>query len=77
MDRHTFDSTVRAFKNQRPFCPFTLSLVNGDRLETDHPDAIVSRDGVGGFVGPGGVPALFDYESVTQVIGDLPNRPSE
>lgn len=78
MERHTFDATIRSFKYQKPFRPFTLSLVNGDRLEIDHPDAILVRNGVGGFIGPGGVPALFDYESVSQVIGDLEsNSPPE
>ena len=77
MDRDTFDATIRMFKQQRPFRPFTLSLVNGERLEVDHPDALAMRDGVGLFVGPGGVPAVFDYEGVAQIIGDLANRSSE
>jgi hypothetical protein len=75
MDRDTFDSTIRTFRNRAPFRPFTVSLVNGDRVEVDHPDALVVRDGVALYVGPGGVPAVFDYEGVAQVIGDLA-RPS-
>ena len=71
MDRRTFESTIRAFRDRRPFRPFTIAMVNGDRLEIDHPDAILVREGVGLFVGPAGVPAVFDYEGVTQVIGDL------
>lgn len=77
MDRETFDATFRTFKHRTPFRPFTVSLVNGERLEIDHPEALVVRDGVGLFVGPGGVPAVFDYEGVAQVIGDLANRPTE
>jgi hypothetical protein len=30
----------------------------------DHPDAVVVRDGVAIFVGPGGIPAIFDHEGV-------------
>ena len=75
MDRETFDNTIRIFKHRTPFRPFTVSLVNGERLEVDHPDAFAMRDGVGLFVGPGGVPAVFDHEGVAQVIGDLV-RPS-
>ena len=60
-----------------PFRPFTVSLVNGERLEVDHPDALAVRDGVGMFVGPGGMPAVFDHEGVVQVVGDLANRPLE
>ncbi len=74
MDRQTFEATILTFKRRTPFRPFTLSLVNGERLEIDHPDAVVVRDGVGLFVGPGGVPAVFDHEGVAQVIGDLANR---
>jgi hypothetical protein len=76
MDRDTFDSTIRKFKDRRPFRPFTISLVNGERVEVDHPDALVVRDGVGLFAGPGGIPAVFDYEGVAQIIGDLVSPPT-
>ena len=71
MDRRRFESTIRVFRDRRPFRPFTIAMVNRDRLEIDHPDALLVRDGVGLFAGPGGVPAVFDYEGVTQMIGDL------
>jgi len=77
VDRETFDGTILTFKRRTPFRPFTVSLVNGERLEVDHPDALVVRDGVGLFVGSGGIPAVFDYEGVAQVVGDLANRPPE
>jgi hypothetical protein len=77
MDRDTFDSTIRTFKHRTPFRPFTVSLVNGERLEVDHPDALAVRDGVALFVGVGGIPAVFDHEGVAQVIGDLVRPPSE
>ncbi len=71
MDRNTFDSTMRALKHRKPFSPFTVAMVNGDRLEVDFPDALAIRDGVALFVSPGGVPVIFDHEGVSQVIGDL------
>jgi hypothetical protein len=74
VDRDTFDSTIRTFKRRTPFRPFYVSLVNGDRLEVDHPEAVVVRDGVALFVAPGGTPAIFDHEGVVQVVGDLANR---
>ena len=77
MDIETFDATIRSFKNRTPFRPFTVSLVNGERLEVDHRDALVVRDGVAIFVAPGGIPAIFDHEGVAQVVGDLANRPLE
>jgi hypothetical protein len=76
MDRDTFDSTIRTFKHRTPFRPFAVSLVNGERVGVDHPDALVVRDGVGLFAGPGGVPAVFDHEGVAQIIGDLVRPPS-
>lgn len=71
MERHTFDGTMRALRNRKPF---TVAMVNGDRLEIDHPDALAVRDGVALFAGPGGVPVIFDYEGVSQVIGDLSGK---
>jgi len=76
MDRDAFDGTMRAFKHRSPFRPFTVALVNGDRLEVDHPDALAVRDGVALFAGAGGVPVVFDYEGVSQIVGDLADRSS-
>lgn len=71
MEAENFDRTLAAFKGRTPFRPFTVALVNGDRFEVDHPDALVVRDGVAVYIGAGGVPVLFDHEGVNQVIGDL------
>ncbi len=48
----------------------------GDRFEVDHPAALVVRDGVAVYIGPGGVPVLFDHEGVSQFIGDLMLQPN-
>jgi hypothetical protein len=71
MEADNFDRTLRAFKRRTPFLPFTVALVNGDRFEVDHPDALVVRDGAAAYIGAGGVPVLFDHEGVRQVVGDL------
>ncbi len=71
MEIKTFDETLKTFKNRRPFRPFAVALVNGSRFEIDHPDALVVRRGVGLYIGPEGVPVVFDHEGVSQVIGDL------
>ena len=76
MRLETFDETVLTFKRRTPFRPFTIALVNGDRVEVDLPDAIVVRDGVGLYAGPGGVPVVFDHEGVSQVVGDLMEHPN-
>ena len=66
-----FDETLRAFRKRAPFRPFTVALVNGDRFEVGHADALVVRDGVAIFVAPGGTPVVFDHEGVSQIEGDL------
>jgi hypothetical protein len=71
MEASNFDSTLTAFKRRTPFRPFTVALVNGDRFEVDHPEALLIRDGVAVYVASGGIPVLFDHEGVSQVIGDL------
>ena len=76
MDRDTFDNTIRAFKHRTPFRPFTVAMVDGDRVEIDHPDALVVRDGVALFAAPGGIPVVFDHEGVSQVAGDLADQSS-
>jgi hypothetical protein len=77
MQADTFDNSLIAFKKRSPFKSFTVALVNGDRFEVDHPDALVVRDGVAIFVAPGGVPVLFDHEGVSQFIGDLMGRAND
>ncbi|MGL4550607.1 MAG: hypothetical protein ACRC33_05430 [Gemmataceae bacterium] len=71
MDRETFTETIRAFRNRTPFKSFTIVTVSGNRHEIDFPDAIVVREGLAIFAGPGGVPVIFDYDGVSEVIGDL------
>jgi len=71
MTADTFDATLRAFMRRTPFQPFTVALVNGDRFEVDHGNALVVRDGVSIYIAPGGVPIIFDHEGVSQFIGDL------
>ncbi len=77
MDRAHFTATMLAYRNRKPFHPFTVVLLNNDRFEVDFPDAFNVRDGLGVFIAPGGIPHIFDYEGVVQIIGDLSDRPSE
>ncbi len=77
MEAENFDRSLKAFKRRTPFRPFTVVLVNGDRFEVDHPDALVVRDGMAIYIAPGGIPVLFDYEGVNQFVGDLKGQASE
>jgi hypothetical protein len=71
MDRDKFEATLRVLKHRKPFLPFTLAMVNGDRLEVDFPEGLAIRDGIALYIGPGGVSVWFDHEGVSSVIGEL------
>lgn len=75
MDAENFQNALNSLRRRKPFRPFTVELVSGDRFEVDFPDALLFRDGVAVFVGPGGVPVLFDHEGVSQLTGE-PNAAS-
>lgn len=77
MTAENFDNTLKAFRYRKPFRPFTVALVDGDKFEVDHYDAFVVRDGVAIYISPGGVPIIFDHEGVSQIIGDLKEQESD
>lgn len=77
MDRETFAGAIRTFKQRTPYRPFTVVTMSGGRYEIDHPEAILERDGVALFAGPGGIPVIFDHEGVSEVVGDLSGRGAE
>jgi len=64
-----FMRTLRALARRVPFKPFTVELVSGDRIEVDHPEALVFRAGLAVYIYAEGVPILFDHEGVAQLNG--------
>jgi hypothetical protein len=68
MTAEHFQTTIRAFQRRTPFKPYIVELVSGDRVEVDHPEALVIRGGVGVFVDASGAPAIFDHEGVSQIL---------
>jgi hypothetical protein len=70
MTTEHFERTLRAFQRRTPFRPFTVALINGDRVQVEHPEALVLRGGVAVYLSVGGVPTLFDHESVSELVGD-------
>jgi hypothetical protein len=69
MTVENFDNILRVLQLRNPFQVFTVELHGGERFEIDHANALVVRDGVAVFVAPGGIPHLFDHDSVNQIIG--------
>ena len=70
MDPAPFDRSLRAFQRRTPFRAFVVALVNGDRIQVDRPEPLVIRDGVAVFIAVGGVPTLFDHESISHLVGE-------
>ncbi len=76
MDVSQFERSLRAFQRRTPLRSFTVALLNGDRIQVDHPEALILRDGVAVFIAAGGVPTLFDHSSVSELVGEPLSQPT-
>jgi len=74
MESDTFNASILALKRRRPFQPFTVVMVDGDRLEIDFPDALAVRDGMALFASSDKVPVFIDHREVSGVIDAAPGR---
>lgn len=74
MTSEHFDRTLQAYQRRKPFTPFRVRFVSGEHVDVDHPEAIVIRGGVAVYLSPGGVPTLFDHQSVSEVVGESERR---
>ena len=63
-----FEETLTTSLDMRPFQVFTIELLNGRRLEVDHPSVFAFRGGTASMLLPGSVPVIFDCTSVAAVI---------
>lgn len=68
MTAEHFDQIITELRDKKPYHIFTVELNGGRRFEVDSPSALIVREGVAVFLAPGGVPVLFDHESINQVI---------
>jgi hypothetical protein len=69
MTTETFEHGLRAFLRLKPFKPFTVELVSGDRFSVDHPEAVaVLRGGVAVHSDRRGEITIFDRTSVSQIL---------
>ncbi len=71
MERESLDRCLRAFVRRTPFAPFIVELVSGTRLQIDHPEALVFRNGVAVHFNQEGIPTLFDHQGVAQLVGTV------
>ena len=71
MDNDSLDALVRRYCEATPFQPFTITLISGEKIEIDHPRAIITRDGLAVIIGPGGSPSWFKANTVARAYGGL------
>jgi hypothetical protein len=70
MVQSTFERIFRQLHRRAPFHPFVVELLNGDRVEVDHPEALIVRGGTAIFVAADGTPTWFDRESVNSFVAN-------
>ena len=70
MTPQDFEKALRAFWKRTRIRPFIVSLVNGDRVEVDHPEALIRRGGTAVLMSADDIPTLFDNESVSELSGE-------
>jgi hypothetical protein len=64
-----FELTLVELSRQSPFRPFVVELVNGERIEVDHPEALAFRNMRAIFITKDGHAHYFDPEGVNRIIG--------
>ncbi len=75
MVRRTFERVLQQLHRRAPFRPFVVESLNGDRVEVDHPEALIVRAGMAIFVSADGTPTWFDRESVDCFTTNGTNKP--
>jgi hypothetical protein len=63
-----FQSILVTLLDRRPFRLFTIELHGGKRLQVGHPHAVCYQGGAAMIWAPGGVPIVFDHESVNNFV---------
>jgi hypothetical protein len=76
MNEDNLRLALQAFTSRRPFKPFLVELVPGDRVPVAHPEALSWRGTVLYFLAPQDLVRLFDHTSVCQVLDVPPASPS-
>jgi hypothetical protein len=78
---NNFNIALQALLEVRPFQVFTIELHGVRRFEIDYPGAIKLINGIVVIRSPGGIPILFDRESVNLIAAapaiDVPNGPHQ
>jgi hypothetical protein len=65
-----FRAALRSFTRRRPFQPFVVELVTGERIQVRHPEVLVLGGDVAVYNHPNRAVLLFDGESVCQLCDE-------
>jgi hypothetical protein len=76
MTLQEFEIAYRSFARRRPFKPILVEVMSGDRVRISHPEALVRRNALLYFVGPGYHARLFASTSVCQLLDEPPKAPA-
>jgi len=68
MVARSFQRALRAFAQRKPFKPFIVERVSGERIRVHHPEALAFQGGVAVYITPRGEFELFDHEGVAAVL---------
>jgi hypothetical protein len=68
MTQENYERVLRAFFNIRPFRPFTLELVNGSRLDVNHPEVLRQHGDLIIYKSTMGMQSVFECASVVRFI---------
>ncbi|MFM9960289.1 MAG: hypothetical protein ACKV2Q_03590 [Planctomycetaceae bacterium] len=67
MKDDAFQKSLRAFVRRRPFKPFVVELVSGDRIVIQHPEALAMNGTAAFYLNPDSEYAFFDSSTVSQL----------
>jgi hypothetical protein len=67
MTRDSFEQTLRALLRRKPFEPFEVELLDGERFLVDRSDAVSMGGGAAGFIAEDGEIYFFDWQKTRQL----------
>ena len=74
MTAKNFEKTLLSYQKRKPFRSYRVRFVDGEYIDVDHPEALITRAGVAVYFAADGTPTLFDHEGVSTVIGKTNGR---
>lgn len=73
MVAETFSQILKSFARRKPFKPFLVELVNGERILVEHPEALAFNGKAAVYISPRTEFCLFENEGVADVR-DVPTE---